>query len=321
MSYVGDSAILLNILYLSTLIFFFVIIALFPINIFLPDKKHAYSASTRKKMLWTIVLLPWILALITVIAITSLLTITGEISSSNALHLHHIDEYDLFSWHTVPIIVFLALLLKAVFLTVLKLMKHRDSLDLLSSFSSSKKEILMDVDSVHAFTSGFLRPKIFISRGLKDKITNVEFTTIYEHERAHQMRRDPLKKLFFSFLLLFFPSTIARILSHEMALSMEQSADEYALWQIGDERLVAKTLIKTARLLSDKKEEHANSAMGVYCAFASQEIQHRIHYIVGNNAGKSFPILFFSASSLSVLIGSLISVEAFHHLIEVLFEH
>jgi Antirepressor regulating drug resistance, predicted signal transduction N-terminal membrane component len=77
-----------------------------------------------------------------------------------------------------------------------------------------------------AFTSGLLRPRIYISKGLIESLEGPELRAVFLHELHHKRRRDPLR--FFLARLLrdtFFYIPVASHLERYLAWRKEHEAD------------------------------------------------------------------------------------------------
>lgn len=55
--------------------------------------------------------------------------------------------------------------------------------------------IVFNSEYNYAFTAGFLKPEVFISKGLVHSLTQGELDKIIKHEESHKRSYDPLKKL------------------------------------------------------------------------------------------------------------------------------
>ena len=81
-----------------------------------------------------------------------------------------------------------------------------------------------------AITMGFMQPKIVISTGLINLLTNDELKAVIAHEMYHKENRDPLKDIFISLCA----STIGYIpilkwFNQQYRIIQELLADEFAI--------------------------------------------------------------------------------------------
>lgn len=80
-----------------------------------------------------------------------------------------------------------------------------------------------------AFTAGWWRPLVYVASGLAERLGRGELTAVLAHERAHVVRRDPLRLSALRFLarLLFWIPAMHR-LAADMADEAEVVADDVA---------------------------------------------------------------------------------------------
>ncbi|TPV93990.1 MAG: M56 family metallopeptidase [Myxococcales bacterium FL481] len=101
-----------------------------------------------------------------------------------------------------------------------------------------------------AVTAGVLRPRVYLTRGLLERVCRTTRAIVLAHEAAHQHRRDPATKLIGELLgALHWPHT-RRALLEELSLACEQACDEAAAATVGDRTAVADALVKLERLIA-----------------------------------------------------------------------
>jgi Zn-dependent protease with chaperone function len=99
-----------------------------------------------------------------------------------------------------------------------------------------------------AFSSGILRPRIFVSTALLDSLTEDEKRLVLAHEYAHIDRHDGLRLLIArAFSLAHLPATRKALLAH-LQLASEQVCDAVAARQAHDPGNVAELLLKIEKL-------------------------------------------------------------------------
>lgn len=99
-----------------------------------------------------------------------------------------------------------------------------------------------------AFTAGFVRPRIYVSAGLLEMLTEGELQSVLRHEQAHADAGDPLRLAavrFLSDFLWFVP--VARPLADAFAHHAEFRADDVAVAVGSDAVDLAAAVVKTAR--------------------------------------------------------------------------
>lgn len=108
-----------------------------------------------------------------------------------------------------------------------------------------------------AFTTGWLRPRVFVASSLAQRLSRAELVAVLAHEDAHVMRRDPLRLSMFRFFgrTLFWIPALMR-LADDAADEAEVQADDTAAargplalasallalaqWNVGDARGIAR---------------------------------------------------------------------------------
>lgn len=80
-----------------------------------------------------------------------------------------------------------------------------------------------------AFTTGWVRPKVFVAANLSTRLSSPELAAVFAHERAHVERRDPLRLSVLRFLgcVLFWLPALRRIAA-DLADEAEIEADDRA---------------------------------------------------------------------------------------------
>lgn len=315
----GQAALLLNLLTIAALCLFVAVLlasctcgyfARFPIRM---------TAAARRPLLWSAVLLPWLAAGAAALMLV-FPGILGERAASLA-HWHHIYVFNVYSWHGLSALGFLLLTAVLLLRSGLRAYRHLAQLRLLMQVCERDAEDHSIILSgrAQAFTSGLLRPRCFYTSSLRDGVTPAELAVVRLHEEAHAQRFDPLKKLLFALLAGFFPRGARRYLNRQMALCIEQCADEQVIRQGWSETFIAQTLLKVTRLSNAIKQGAIASPL--CCHFALQQLDARIQYLLGDRKGHSFPPVLIAVIFLLLTGSCLFSVDALHHLIESLFSH
>ena len=281
-----------------------------------------FNAMSRSRILWCIVILPWFVSALSVVALVfpELFQWKGVWAS---LHWHHIYNFSIFSWHGASLIIFSSFCLLLLLSRLARALKMHSSMNQLNSFSKSDVLsngcLIIESSEVNAFTSGLFNAKAFITTGLNNRLSNDENTIVQLHELAHVKNSDPLRKYIFSLLASFYPLKISEQLNASFSLAIEQLADSEVLKEIPNAALIAKTLVKVTRLQLNSSQ--IAPPISENCSFINTPLESRIHYLLNEYKGKSFPyfiliILVFAISSISTL-----SVDLIHHSFEQLFSH
>jgi Zn-dependent protease with chaperone function len=98
-------------------------------------------------------------------------------------------------------------------------------------------------DRPEAFCMGYLRPRIYVSTGALDGLSEDELSAVLAHECNHLVRRDPLRMLVGRAAAdaLFFLPPLRRLLNRYLALA-ELAADEAAIDRTGAQPLASALL-------------------------------------------------------------------------------
>jgi beta-lactamase regulating signal transducer with metallopeptidase domain len=104
---------------------------------------------------------------------------------------------------------------------------------------------LIECDRPQAFCAGYLRPRIYLSRGVRRQLDADELSAVVAHEAHHATRCDPLRLLAARALAdsLFFVPILRRISERYRALG-ELAADEAAVSMVRDRGPLASALLK-----------------------------------------------------------------------------
>ena len=94
---------------------------------------------------------------------------------------------------------------------------------------------------------GYVRPTLFVSRGLLAAEHRPHLAAVLAHERAHVRRADALRSLIATAGLAFHLPWIARALHDRLARAQEMAADFDAARAVGDRSQVAQALVHFAR--------------------------------------------------------------------------
>jgi BlaR1 peptidase M56 len=105
----------------------------------------------------------------------------------------------------------------------------------------------IEVHEPVAFCAGYVRPRIYLSRGLIEQLSGAELRAVVAHERHHLRRRDPLRRLLARALAdgLFFIPILRRSSERYVALG-EIAADRAAVAALSDRGPLASALLKVS---------------------------------------------------------------------------
>jgi len=108
-----------------------------------------------------------------------------------------------------------------------------------------KRAVVVSGSCPQAFCMGFARPRVLISLGACEVLTEPQLQAVVAHEAHHARRRDPLRILLatvFGEALFFLPAV--RRLRERYAELAEVAADEAALAVVGDPSPLAAALLR-----------------------------------------------------------------------------
>lgn len=108
---------------------------------------------------------------------------------------------------------------------------------LLATHNLSVENIVyLNLTATHAFCLGFWRPRIWLTAGIVDLLTDEELTAVLVHEDYHCRRRDPLRLLISRALKsTFFFLPLVRDLANFVELQQEIAADQSVIEYLGDD--------------------------------------------------------------------------------------
>ena len=142
-----------------------------------------------------------------------------------------------------------------------------------------------------AFTTGWWRPLIYVSGSLADSLDDAQLASVLAHERAHLVRRDPLRLSLLRFLActLFYLPALRR-LADDAADEAEIAADDAAAAAIPGEGAVilASAIVEIARRWgASAREVDAGilSSHGVAVGFQRVDLlDRRVRRLLGEEA-------------------------------------
>lgn len=171
----------------------------------------------------------------------------------------------------------------------------------------------IESDRPFCFTSGFLRPTIWVSRALWRTLPEAQRAAALAHERAHVRRRDPLARAVVSLGTVgLWPSTRREILE-QLFLASEQLCDEAAAAAVADRVLVAESLLAVERLCAGGL---AHGLLAPEAAFGGSALPERIARLLDPPRGR--PAHRAGWRIAGVLAGGalLLASLRLHHLVE-----
>ncbi len=135
---------------------------------------------------------------------------------------------------------------------------------------------LLDCKALLCFCAGFISPRIYLSRGIVEKLASEELEALLLHEKHHLKNYDPLRILLGRLMVsaLFFLPVLSDILQRYL-IEEEIAADRSAIHHQGHNRGIAGVL---GKLLPDE----SGTVAGVLVASAAGALEYRIDHLTGH---------------------------------------
>jgi beta-lactamase regulating signal transducer with metallopeptidase domain len=165
-----------------------------------------------------------------------------------------------------------------------------------------------------ALLAGILRPRLVLSKSLRDHLAPEMLRAVVLHERAHARRHDVLRLAAASFLSIVHLPHVRRVLLQDLRNSCEQAADAEAASSLGDPISVAEAILAVGRLALDRRDE-----LGVLArAFNEGALEERIQALLSPVSNR-VPLLL---RARTLLVGTLLLLlfgsDPLHHAVETL---
>lgn len=125
-----------------------------------------------------------------------------------------------------------------------------------------------------ALTVGLLRPRILVSDTLRDALSPKLLDAVIAHERAHERRRDVVKRTLTVILVRFHVPWLREVLLDDFVLATELAADAAAAEAVGSTLRVADAILAVERLAADAPRS------GVALAFGEATVGSRIEALL-----------------------------------------
>lgn len=126
-----------------------------------------------------------------------------------------------------------------------------------------------------AITMGFIQPKIVLSTGLMNLLTENELSAVISHEYYHYKNRDPLKVFFLTLCasaMWYIP--ILKWFMQQYRIIQEVLADEFAIREQETSLHLGSALLKMLKVGKQAEMPFA------YVSFADTSVNYRIEYIL-----------------------------------------
>ena len=160
---------------------------------------------------------------------------------------------------------------------------------------------LLDSDDYISFCTGFLSPRIYVSKAIVESLTAEELEALLLHERYHLTNRDPLRILLGELIVsgLFFVPVL-RDLFKRYLVKKEIAADQYAIQYQGNRLGIARTLNKLL-------QKEACDGTVSFAASGTDALRDRIDNMLGRGTPEPIPWSHITISiGIPVIIGGIL---------------
>lgn len=173
---------------------------------------------------------------------------------------------------------------------------------------------VLTTDDVVAVSGGIFKPAPFVSRGLRQHLSDLQYAIVRAHEAAHGERGDNLVRIIAAAFSVGHWPGAARALQAELALAQEQACDRAAARAFG--------AIETAETLLavEKLQRSMRAPPACYCpAYLDTAIEARTRALLSPSfmPSQRAVVTVFAATLIALLITT-VSAEPLHHEIETL---
>ncbi len=179
----------------------------------------------------------------------------------------------------------------------------------LADFDEDIGGYVVDSERAFAMTTGLIRPRIVVSKQLRQILTPEQFDAVLAHERGHRSRFDGMV---FAVLNIaggcHFPATRTLLLD-AASVASEQLCDRRAARQVGDRLTVAEAI------LALKRSTPAMSTPSVTHRFSRKAVERRVEHLLDEEAqgvGRGLGVV----CTLSLLAVVAANSHHLHHLLE-----
>ena len=313
-----DTAIFLNVLSLAVVSAWFALLLQLLVSGFLVRKVALLPAGWQKTLLTSWVLLPVLVGALCsgafmLYAFTDVMWPPLEMF----IHWHHLFEFEWLSWHGSLLVIWAVATIWILLRHIRLLNHHKQSLQSVSLMADANAAqlngynyILLETSIPLAFTAGMLRPMVYLSTGLTERVTRDELACIVAHEAGHKRYFDPLQKWLFSIVSAYYPRAIRRQLRQAFELATELRADSQAAEKVG--------ALTVASALVAYRKSAQNCPVPFAFSFGEDFVSQRVHALL-EPAKFHFQIpVIISLLAAAVLFTNLLSIDSIHHYIELI---
>ncbi len=210
------------------------------------------GAAAERRAVEAVVLLPPLFSALVAVILTLQSQFGADHCEQHVHHFHLCLEHGAIwieqSWAAIAAIIAFTIATCRIVILAVRVSRQQRIVARLRTVSQRRDGIWwIDTDYALCFVSGFLRPDVYVSRGVWDALDDEERAAMLAHELGHVTHRDVARRLAVDVLLLFGAPFGSRLLvAWESAT--ERLCDARAVAATGDGDSVASALVKVCRL-------------------------------------------------------------------------
>lgn len=129
----------------------------------------------------------------------------------------------------------------------------------LSNPSTGQDLLIVDTNHLFAWCCGLLRPRIVLSRGLIDTLTEEELQVVLAHEAAHAERLDNLRNLSAQWSTVLWPTAARKRIREDLADDNERACDAAVLSRVRDQGVLQRVVKLVTRPHASTERLHWTS--------------------------------------------------------------
>ena len=276
------------------------------------------QVALQKSLLWIWVLMPFSIA-----GLCCMVFVTNTFSEAIwepiglLLHWHHLFQFEWVSWHGALLIAFFGFTCWLIAKHLKQLSDNQKRLTLaiqLAGYSHStlhgESVVCLHSDHPMAFSAGLITPKIYLSSGMVDRLSEQQLACVLEHEAQHCRSFDPLMSWVFCFVSGFQIKPVRKRLRTAYNIACELIADKRAAEQY-DPLNVAQTLVSVSRF-------NSNCHMKFGTGFGYEFVEQRVNTLLQTTPERTSGLVWVGALTTAIVGLNLVSIDSLHHYVELI---
>lgn len=272
----------------------------------------------QKSLLWGWALLPFAVAgLCCMVFVTNTFSEAVWEPIGLLLHWHHLFQFEWVSWHGALLIAFFGFTCRLVAKQLKQLSDHQKRLKLAMQLAGhsdvtlhGKSVVCLHSEHPMAFSAGLLTPKIYLSSGMLDRLSEQQLACVLEHEAQHCRSLDPLMSWVFCLVSGFQIRSVRKDMRNTYNIACELTADKRAAEQC-DPFNVAKTLVSVSRF-------DAHYRMNLGTGFGYEFVEQRVNTLLQTTPARSSGLVWVGTLTTAIVGLNLVSIDSLHHYVELI---